>query len=115
MQLQAKENEIQALKNNISNNEKVLKANLVNTYQSKLNEKNLEIQSLKQDMDKAKVENELNVKSIKQDLQNQIEQDKMNEYQLQEKSLQEKYDTLLQTKDEQIAYYKDFKLKQSLK
>lgn len=36
-------------------------------------------------------------------------------YQLQEKSLQEKYDTLLQTKDEQIAYYKDFKLKQSTK
>ena len=114
LQLQAKENEIQALKNNISNNEKVLKANLENTYQSKLNEKNLEIQSLKQDMDKAKVENELNVKSIKQDLQNQIEQDKM-KYQLQEKSLQEKYDTLLQTKDEQIAYYKDFKLKQSTK
>ena len=110
LQLQAKENEIQALKNNISNNEKVLKANLENTYQSK----NLEIQSLKQDMDKAKVENELNVKSIKQDLQNQIEQDKM-KYQLQEKSLQEKYDTLLQTKDEQIAYYKDFKLKQSTK
>lgn len=114
LQLQAKENEIQALKNNISNNEKVLKANLENTYQSKLNEKNLEIQSLKQDIDKAKVENELNVKSIKQDLQNQIEQDKM-KYQLQEKSLQEKYDTLLQTKDEQIAYYKDFKLKQSTK
>ena len=114
LQLQAKENEIQALKSNISNNEKVLKANLENTYQSQLNEKNLEIQSLKQDMDKAKVENELNVKSIKQDLQNQIEQDKM-KYQLQEKSLQEKYDTLLQTKDEQIAYYKDFKLKQSTK
>ena len=114
LQLQAKDNEFLALKNNISNNEKVLKANLENTYQSKLNEKNLEIQSLKQDMDKAKVENELNVKSIKQDLQNQIEQDKM-KYQLQEKSLQEKYDTLLQTKDEQIAYYKDFKLKQSTK
>ena len=92
----------------------MLKANLENTYQSRLNEKNLEIQSLKQDMDKAKVENELNVKSIKQDLQNQIEQDKM-KYQLQEKSLQEKYDTLLQTKDEQIAYYTDFKLKQSTK
>ena len=114
LQLQAKDNEILALKNNISNNEKVLKANLENTYQSKLNEKNLEIQSLKQDIDKAKVENELNVKSIKQDLQNQIEQDKM-KYQLQEKNLQEKYDTLLQTKDEQIAYYKDFKLKQSTK
>ena len=114
LQLQAKDNEFLALKNNISNNEKVLKANLENTYQSRLNEKNLEIQSLKQDMDKAKVENELNVKSIKQDLQNQIEQDKM-KYQLQEKSLQEKYDTLLQTKDEQIAYYKDFKLKQSTK
>ena len=114
LQLQAKENEIQALKNDISNSEKVLKANLENTYQTQINKKNLEIQSLKQDMDKAKVENELNVKSIKQDLQNQIEQDKM-KYQLQEKNLQEKYDTLLQTKDEQIAYYKDFKLKQSTK
>ena len=114
LQLQAKENEIQVLKNNISNNEKVLKANLENTYQTQINKKNLEIQSLKQDIDKAKVENELNVKSIKQDLQNQIEQDKM-KYQLQEKNLQEKYDTLLQTKDEQIAYYKDFKLKQSTK
>ena len=114
LQLQAKDNEILALKNNISNNEKVLKANLENTYQTQINKKNLEIQSLKQDIDKAKVENELNVKSIKQDLQNQIEQDKM-KYQLQEKNLQEKYDTLLQTKDEQIAYYKDFKLKQSTK
>ena len=47
----------------------MLKANLENTYQSRLNEKNLEIQSLKQDMDKAKVENELNVKSIKQEME----------------------------------------------
>ena len=114
LQLQAKENEIQALKNEISSNEKVLKANLENTFQTQINKKNIEIQSLKQDIDKARVENELNVKSIKQDLQNQIEQDKM-KYQLQEKNLQEKYDTLLQTKDEQIAYYKDFKLKQSTK
>ena len=65
MQLQAKENEIQALKNDISNNEKVLKANLENAYQSRLNEKNLEIQSLKQDMDKAKVENEISITRIR--------------------------------------------------
>ena len=47
-------------------------------------------------------------------LQGQIDHSKM-EYQLKERNLKEKYDTLLQTKDEQIAYYKDFKLKQSTK
>lgn len=86
------ENELNSLKTNISNNEKVLKAQLENEYQSKLNQKDLEMKTL----------------------QNQIDHSKI-EYQLKEKSLTEKYDTLLQTKDEQIAYYKDFKLKQSTK
>ncbi len=90
--IQLQQNEIQNLKTNISNNEKVLKATLENEYQSKLSEKNLEIQSLKQNIDQSKME-----------------------YQLKENSLKEKYDTLLHTKDEQIAYYKDFKLKQSTK
>lgn len=112
--VQLQQNEIQNLKANMSNNEKVLKANLENAYQSKLNQKELEIQSLKQDIDKTKVENKLQLESIKQSLQNQIDQGKI-EYQLKETSLKEKYDTLLQTKDEQIAYYKDFKLKQSTK
>ena len=111
---QLQQNEIQNLKASISNNEKVLKAHLENQYQAKLNQKDLEIQSLKQDMDKTMVENKLQVESIKQSLQNQIDQSKM-EYQLKETNLKEKYDTLLQTKDEQIAYYKDFKLKQSTK
>ena len=86
------ENELNYLKNNISNNEKVLKAQLENVYQSKLNQKDLEMKTL----------------------QGQIDHSKM-EYQLKERNLKEKYDTLLQTKDEQIAYYKDFKLKQSTK
>lgn len=86
------ENELNNLKNNISNNEKVLKAQLENVYQSKLNQKDLEMKTL----------------------QGQIDHSKM-EYQLKERNLKEKYDTLLQTKDEQIAYYKDFKLKQSTK
>lgn len=86
------ENELNNLKNNISNNEKALKAQLENVYQSKLNQKDLEMKTL----------------------QGQIDHSKM-EYQLKERNLKEKYDTLLQTKDEQIAYYKDFKLKQSTK
>lgn len=86
------ENKLNNLKNNISNNEKVLKAQLENVYQSKLNQKDLEMKTL----------------------QGQIDHSKM-EYQLKERNLKEKYDTLLQTKDEQIAYYKDFKLKQSTK
>ncbi len=47
-------------------------------------------------------------------LQNTLTQNQI-EYQLKETTLKEKYDTLLQTKEEQIAYYKDFKLKQSTK
>lgn len=90
--IKLQENEIQNLKTNISNNEKVLKATLENEYQLKLSKKNLEIQALKQDINQGKME-----------------------YQLKETNLKEKYDTLLQTKDEQIAYYKDFKLKQSTK
>lgn len=90
--IKLQENEIQNLKTNISNNEKVLKATLENEYQLKLNKKDLEIQALKQDINQGKME-----------------------YQLKETNLKERYDTLLQTKDEQIAYYKDFKLKQSTK
>ena len=114
LKIQEKEKEIQIIKSNMASNEEVLKANLKNEYQSLLNQKDLEIQSLKQDINKNKIENELKITSITQNLQNQIEQDQM-KYQLQQTNLKEKYDTLLQTKDEQIAYYKDFKLKQSTK
>lgn len=47
-------------------------------------------------------------------LQGQLK-NKENETQLREKALQEKYDEQLKMKDEQIAYYKDFKAKQSTK
>ncbi len=66
-------------------------------------------------------ENELEIKNVItekeqkiNDLNNKIELDKK-EYLLKEKNLKEGYEEKLRTKEEQIAYYKDYKAKQSTK
>ena len=72
-------------------------AELEKEYTEKLNEKNSEIKDLK---------NRLN--------NNKLEIGK-NEFLLKEKSLVESYEEKIKNKDEQIAYYKDFKARQSTK
>lgn len=80
-----------------------------------------EIARLKSDIELSKAGTELAVRDAVQDrdsriseLENQIVL-KDAEWELKEKSLAEKYDGELRRKDDEIAYYKDFKLRQSTK
>ena len=97
-----------------------------------LNKKDIEINNLKtqEELEITELKNKLNNKDQEKELQikdainqkeieinklnNKIELDK-NEYLLKEKSLIENYEDKIKNKDEQIAYYKDFKAKQSTK
>ena len=67
--------------------------------QKAINEKEKQIDSLSNKIELTKNEFEL----------------KLKEHELKEQSLKEQYETKLKDKDEQIAYYKDFKAKQSTK
>ena len=120
-QLSEKENEIKLLKEQLSNAIEITQAKIEKEYQTKFNEQSIQIEELKQQIEKNNMQNELTLvetsnkyEKEKTSLKNQIEQDKI-KYQLQENNLKEQYKTILQTKDEQIEYYKDFKLKQSTK
>ncbi len=133
--LHQKENEIQALQQQIASLESKAQLDLSNTskkledekrelekeYTSSLYQKDNEIQALQQEIEsiqlKSKIELSNATKDLEQEknaLQNTIQQNELS-YQLKENNLKEKYDNLLQNKDDQIAYYKDFKLKQSTK
>ena len=59
-------------------------------------------------------EKKLQEKISKKELNNKLELSK-NEYIIKEKNLKESYEEKIKTKEEQIAYYKDFKAKQSTK
>ncbi|MDO4996898.1 MAG: DUF2130 domain-containing protein [Bacilli bacterium] len=86
-----------------------------------INKKELEIVELKNKLNNKDTEKQLEIKEVVSEkdqeinkLNNKIELNK-NEYLLKEKSLIENYEDKIKNKDEQIAYYKDFKAKQSTK
>lgn len=88
---------------------------------SELNKKDKEINDLKNELNvidtnnKLEVQNKINEKEKTiNNLNNEIEL-KKKEYELEKKKLEETYLSKLKDKDEQIAYYKDFKAKQSTK
>ncbi len=87
-----KDLEIIELKNNLKNIEENTKNKIEKEYNEELNNKKIELINLENKIDNLKTENELK-----------------------EKTLKETYETKLKDKDEQIAYYKDFKSKQSTK
>ena len=120
-QLNKKEQTILSLKEQLSSSSALTKAELEKEFESSLHEKDSKIQSLEQKIDNLQIQNQLEVSNAKKDLEqektqleNEIHQNEM-AYQLKESNLKEKYTDLLKAKDEQIAYYKDFKLKQSTK
>lgn len=113
--------EITELKNELKSKEEILQNKLEKSYTEKLNKKDIEINDLKSKLQLKATENELAVKNAVGEkekeidsLQNKIELNK-SEYLLKEKNLVENYEEKLKTRDEQIAYYKDFKAKQSTK
>lgn len=119
--LHQKEQTIQSLQDQLSSATKLTKSECENNYQKQLSQKDLEIQALHQQVQDLEMQTKMQVSDATKELekqcdklQNTLTQNQI-EYQLKETTLKEKYDTLLQTKEEQIAYYKDFKLKQSTK
>ena len=96
-------------------------AQLEKKFHEMLSQKEMEISELKNTLKGQETEKELAVKNavsekekIINNLSNQIEL-KETEYLLKEKNLKESYEEKMKNKDEQIAYYKDFKAKQSTK
>ena len=80
------------------------------SFQIDLSKKDLEIAELKKKIEVQESKHELDIqKSLSE------KDKKIREMELKEKSLKEDYESKLKNKDEQIAYYKDFKAKQSTK
>ena len=100
---------------------KIAEAHVKEQLSEEINKKNIEISELKNKLENQKTQNELSVqKAIAErekaidKLNNELSQ-KSAEFELKEKSMQETYESKIKDKDEQIAYYKDFKAKQSTK
>ncbi|MCI8589064.1 MAG: DUF2130 domain-containing protein [Bacilli bacterium] len=90
-------------------------------YNEKLNQKALEITELKSKMQIQEKETELIIKSKVAEKEKEIDhlnnelKSNENRFLLAEKTLRETYEVKIKDKEEQIAYYKDFKAKQSTK
>ena len=103
------------------NSIKIAEANIEKKLTEELNKKSIELNELKSELKIKDTENELAIKKAITEkekeidsLNNKLELDKK-EYQLKENNLKESYEEKLKDKEEQIAYYKDFKARQSTK
>ena len=119
--LNEKNSEIKDLKNRLDNSSLEIKSKLDKDYTEKLTDKDKEIAKLKNKISLMEAHEELNLKNAVSEkekeidnLNNKLEIGK-NEFLLKEKSLVESYEEKIKNKDEQIAYYKDFKARQSTK
>lgn len=115
-----KEKEEQFTKDKL-NEIKILESNLEKEFLNKINKKDLEIQELKNKLDLIGSKNELIVQkaiSEKEKTINSLTNEldiKNKEFALKEINIKEAYESKLKDKEEQLAYYKDFKAKQSTK
>lgn len=112
-----KDLEIQELKLKLSALEEQTKSKI----ESELSKKELEIKELKSKLEVQESKQELEIQKVVTEkdkkidsLNNELEI-KNKEHELKQNSIKEQYETKLKDKDEQIAYYKDFKAKQSTK
>lgn len=90
-------------------------------FSDEINKREFEIQELRNELKTKELESKLAInKALEEEnekiyeLKNKIESNQ-NEYLLKEKTLISSYEDKIKTRDEQIAYYKDFKAKQSTK
>ena len=113
-EINKKEIELTSLKEKIKQNENDITNKLNFKYSKEISNKDIEINNLKNET-KLYLEKKLNEKDnyIKK-LQNKLEL-RENEYLIKEKNIVSIYEEKMKNKDEQIAYYKDFKAKQSTK
>ncbi len=89
---------------------KLAEAHIKEELTNSLNKKELEIADLKNKLDLVKSQNELEVQKAIADADKKI-----SELEIRSKEAKESYENKLKDKDEQIAYYKDFKARQSTK
>ena len=116
MELRTKQYEIDK-----ENAVKLKEASVKESFQEQLQKKELEIAELKKKMEVQESRSELALQKALSEkdkkidsLNNEIEL-KGKEFSIKENHLKEDYESKLKNKDEQIAYYKDFKAKQSTK
>lgn len=120
-ELNQKEIQITKLKQEVEIKETETKNKLDKEYTSTVNNLKIEIEKLKGELSKKDAENKLKVEETTTKKDKEIQEltskldIKTKEYELQEKNIKEKYESKLKDKDEQIAYYKDFKARQSTK
>lgn len=120
-QLTERDLEITNLKNEIKTKEEQTQSKLEQEYKDELNKRELEISELKNKIKLQESKNELEIqKAITEkdkrisDLSSELVV-KSKEFELKQNSIKDSYESKLKDKDEQIAYYRDFKAKQSTK
>ncbi len=123
-QLYRKEKELEYLKNQLKNSDdgkKIEVISLESKYKDELKNKDLAIQQLNSKLEMINIDKELEKQTALAEkekrvleLQNEIEVEKRQK-ELEKASLEENYKNQLKVKDETIAFYKDFKAKQSTK
>ncbi len=120
-ELNKKELEIASLKNELKTKETETESRIEKKYSEELSKKSLEISELKSEIKLKDTEKELALKDAVTEkdkeidaLANKIEVSK-NEFLVKEQSLKQQFEEKIKDKDEQIAYYKDFKARQSTK
>lgn len=113
--------EINELQSTLKIKEEQTKNKVENIYKDEINKKDLEINELKNKIKLQESKSSLDINNAISEkakeiinLNNKLEISK-SEYLLKEKTLKDSYEEKLKSKDEQIAYYKDFKAKQSTK
>ena len=120
-ELTQKEIQITKLKQEVEIKETETKNKLDKEYTGTINNLKIEIEKLKGELSKKDAENKLKVEETTTKKDKEIQEltskldIKTKEYELKEKNVKEKYESKLKDKDEQIAYYKDFKARQSTK
>ena len=99
----------------------IAKAQLRAELSKTIKNQEIEINNLKNQIKNQRTQSELDVQKAVAErentiykLSNELKQ-KSTEFELKEKSMKETYESKIKDKDEQIAYYRDFKAKQSTK
>ena len=119
--LSKKEIEIETLKSELKSKEEKTRNKVEINYKELINKKELEISELKNQLNLVESKNELEMQKILSEKDKKIDsllndlEMKSKEFSLKENVIKERYEIKLKDKDEQIAYYKDFKAKQSTK
>lgn len=120
-QLTERDLEITNLKSELKTKEEQTQSKLEQEYKDELNKRELEISELKNKIKLQESKSELEIqKAITEkdkkisDLNSELVV-RSKEFELKQNSIKDSYESKLKDKDEQIAYYKDFKAKQSTK